>query len=82
MSGAFGRAFVRSSDAIWIISSGVVAADVNDGILATLPIDTGETRGPVGLTVRADATPTTPLTILMQTIRQAAKDIMPARVRS
>ncbi|UIK08287.1 pca operon transcription factor PcaQ [Neorhizobium galegae] len=79
VSDAFGRAFVRSSDAIWIISAGVVAADIEDGVLATLPIDTSETRGPVGLTIRADANPSTPLSILMQTIRQAAVEIMPAR---
>ncbi len=79
VSDAFGRAFVRSSDAIWIISTGVVAADIEDGVLATLPIDTSETRGPVGLTIRADANPSTPLSILMQTIRQAAAEIMPAR---
>jgi LysR family pca operon transcriptional activator len=79
VSDAFGRAFVRSSDAIWIISTGVVAADIEDGVLATLPIDTSETRGPVGLTIRADINPSTPLSILMQTIRQAAAEIMPAR---
>jgi LysR family pca operon transcriptional activator len=74
VSDAFGRAFVRASDAIWIISAGVVADDVQDGMLATLPIDTHETRGPVGLTIRADTTPSTPLSILMQTIRQAAAE--------
>ncbi|WP_037086549.1 pca operon transcription factor PcaQ [Rhizobium sp. CF080] len=79
VSDAFGRAFVRSSDAIWIISAGVVAADIKDGILATLPIDTSETRGPVGLTIRADANPSASLSILMQTIRQAAAEIMPAQ---
>ncbi|CDZ46360.1 Pca operon transcription factor PcaQ [Neorhizobium galegae bv. officinalis] len=79
VSDAFGRAFVRSSDAIWIISTGVVAADIEDRVLATLPIDTSETRGPVGLTIRADVNPSTPLSILMQTIRQAAAEIMPAR---
>ncbi len=78
VSSAFGRAFVRSSDAIWIISAGVVATDIEDGILATLPIDTRETRGPVGLTLRTDTSPSTPLTILMQTIRQAAAELTPA----
>jgi LysR family pca operon transcriptional activator len=72
VSDAFGRAFVRSSNAVWIISSGVVADDVDDGSLALLPIDTSETRGPVGLTMRADITPSLPLMILMQTIREAA----------
>ncbi|MGI2035431.1 pca operon transcription factor PcaQ [Rhizobium panacihumi] len=76
VSDAFGRAFVRQSDAIWIISRGVIATDLADGFLAALPIDTSETRGPVGLTIRADATPSLPLTILMQTIRQAAEDVV------
>ncbi|WP_457588007.1 pca operon transcription factor PcaQ [Ensifer canadensis] len=72
VSDAFGRAFVRTSDAIWIISAGVVASDIEDGTLAVLPIDTSETKGPVGLTMRADAVPSLPLAILMQTIREAA----------
>jgi len=72
VSDSFGRAFVRSSDAIWIISNGVVATDIEDGLLATLPIDTSETKGPVGLTIRTDTIPSLPLTILMQTIREAA----------
>jgi pca operon transcription factor PcaQ len=78
VSDAFGRAFVSSSDAVWIISAGVVAEDIKHGLLATLPIDTSETKGPVGLTIAADAVPSAPLSILMQTIRQAAMEIMPS----
>ncbi|OWK22888.1 hypothetical protein AJ87_38140 [Rhizobium yanglingense] len=74
VSDSFGRAFLRSSDAIWIISTGVVAADIEDGVLAVLPIDTSETKGPVGLTMRTDAIPSLPLSILMQTIREAARE--------
>lgn len=74
MSDSFGRAFLRASDAIWIISNGVVANDVADGRLALLPVDTGETKGPVGLTMRADAVPSLPQSILMQTIREAADE--------
>ncbi|MEK1944845.1 MAG: pca operon transcription factor PcaQ [Ensifer adhaerens] len=77
VSDAFGRAFVRASDAIWIISAGVVASDIEDGTLAVLPIDTSETKGPVGLTMRADSIPSLPLSILMQTIREAATAIAP-----
>lgn len=76
VSDAFGRAFVRMSDAIWIISSGVVAGDIADGMLAALPIDTSETKGPVGLTLRTDVPPSLPLSILMQTIRQAAAEVI------
>ncbi|MGO4569671.1 pca operon transcription factor PcaQ [Rhizobium sp. 2YAF20] len=72
VSDAFGRAFVRMSDAIWIISAGVVARDIESGLLAMLPIDASETRGPVGITMRTDSTPSLPLSILIQTIREAA----------
>jgi LysR family pca operon transcriptional activator len=53
VSDSFGRAMVLQSDAIWVISEGVVAPDVALGDLALLPIDTAETRGAVGLTTRA-----------------------------
>ncbi len=75
VSDSFGRAFVRASDAIWIISAGVVANDIEDGALAVLPVDTSETKGPVGLTMRNDAIPSLPLSILMQTIREAAMEV-------
>ncbi|CAH0342014.1 pca operon transcription factor PcaQ [Rhizobium sp. CECT 9324] len=75
VSDSFGRAFVRNTDAIWIISAGVVASDLDDGTLASLPIDTSETKGPVGLTVRTDAIPSMPLTVLTDTIRQAAREV-------
>ena len=56
-------------------AAGVVATDLADGMLAALPIDTSETKGPVGLTVRADAVPSMPLSLLMRTIREAAVDV-------
>ena len=52
VSTAFGRSFVASTDAVWIISEGVVARDVEGGALALLPVDTEDTWGPVGLTTR------------------------------
>ena len=52
VSDSFGRAFVRSSDAIWIISRGVVAAEIASGEFVELPIDTGSTMGAVGLVSR------------------------------
>lgn len=54
VSAAFGRAYLRQSDAIWLISEGVVEADRRDGFLDILPVDTSETLGSVGLTTRAD----------------------------
>ncbi|SES44960.1 LysR family transcriptional regulator, pca operon transcriptional activator [Rhizobium sp. NFR03] len=78
VSDAFGRAFIQMSDAVWIISEGVVANDIENGLLAKLPIDTRETRGPVGLTMRADAIASLPLSILLQTIREAASVLHPS----
>lgn len=53
VSGAFGRVHTRRSDAVWFISSGVVAKEVAEGTLIRLPLDMQLTRGPVGLMVRA-----------------------------
>ncbi|HVX71641.1 MAG TPA: pca operon transcription factor PcaQ [Devosia sp.] len=53
VSDAFGRAMIRQSDAIWVISEGVVAPDIESGETCSLPVDTSETRGAVGLTIRA-----------------------------
>ncbi|MDQ0457810.1 pca operon transcription factor PcaQ [Rhizobium paknamense] len=73
VSDSFGRAFVRGTDAVWVISEGVVAGDIQEGALATLPLDMSGTSGPVGLTMRADVLPSLPLTLLMQAIRNAAQ---------
>ncbi|MEL6125564.1 MAG: pca operon transcription factor PcaQ [Pseudomonadota bacterium] len=54
VSGAFGRIHARTTDAVWIISGGVVAAELADGVLARLPFDTSLTSGPVGLMTRPD----------------------------
>jgi LysR family pca operon transcriptional activator len=75
VSDSFGRALVRRSDAIWIISEGVVAADLETGELQLLPIDTSETRGSVGLTTRADFGPSTALEILSRTIRTTVEQL-------
>jgi LysR family pca operon transcriptional activator len=55
VSGAFGRVYTRESDAVWIISRGVVWNELAEGRLMRLPFDTGLTRGPVGLLRREDA---------------------------
>lgn len=53
ISNDFGRAYVRQSDSIWIISAGVVAHDVAEGQLMLLPLDTRESLCPVGITTLA-----------------------------
>lgn len=69
VSDSFGRAFVERYDAIWLISRGVVSSEIRAGRLATLDIDTTETRGAVGLTTRAGEAPGLALSIMMATIR-------------
>lgn len=83
VSDSFGRAFVRQSDAVWIISEGVVRSDIADRQLIKLPIDTSETRGPVGLTMLADISPLPHLSALIHAIRWAAQGVMdPQDVRN
>ncbi|MEP3278045.1 MAG: pca operon transcription factor PcaQ [Stappiaceae bacterium] len=60
VSGAFGRVYTRNSNAVWIISGGVVAEEIKDGHLVRLPVDTSITEGPVGLMSRPD-TPRSPV---------------------
>lgn len=73
VSDTFARAFLRTNDAVWIISAGVVANDLADGTLVALPVDTAETLGPVGLTMRADG-PIRPGTeLLARAIRAASR---------
>lgn len=68
----FGRAYVRASDAVWIISYGVVALDLAEGHLAELPFDMAQTLGPVGLTTRADAVATPALLMFTAALREVA----------
>ncbi len=72
VSDSFGRAFLRQSDAVWIISTGVVANELTSGAFVTLPVNTEETKGPVGLTMRTDTAPSPAFAVLLKTIREAA----------
>ncbi|MFC0010055.1 pca operon transcription factor PcaQ [Devosia nitrariae] len=72
VSNAFGRSYVRQTDAIWIISEGVVARDVAEGQLARLPVDTSETTGPVGLTTRIDTSQSLATTGFIEAVRAVA----------
>lgn len=54
VSGAFGRVHVRNSDAIWFISEGVVANEIEQGLLVALPVNTDTTLGPIGIMARDD----------------------------
>ncbi len=69
----FCRQYVLEFDAIWIISRGVVEHDIKSGALRVLDIDTSDTRGAVGLTIRADVEPSPALRLLMDTVASVAR---------
>lgn len=69
VSDSFGRAFLRSNDAIWIISRGVIEEELRTGQFAALPLDTSETIGSVGLTTRPDVETSSSTAIFMKTVR-------------
>lgn len=68
---ALGRALVRASPAVWFISGGVVAEEVEAKTLVPLPLGRLAQPGPVGLTLRSGQVPTDALTQLMVALREA-----------
>lgn len=71
VSNAFGRAFTRGGDAVWIISHGVVAGDIAEGMLVELKVDTRITLGPVGISTRAEEPQTPDLMLFSAALRDA-----------
>jgi LysR family pca operon transcriptional activator len=52
VSNSMGRAYTLLTDAVWVISEGVVAGDIAAGELIRLPVDLRATLGPIGITTR------------------------------
>lgn len=75
VSDSFGRAMLRQSDAVWIISEGVVAPDSDAGEIVFLPIDTAETRGAVGLTTHADIPGPAGVDLLSHAVRETVRGL-------
>ena len=71
VSDSFGRALVARHDAIWIISKGVVAAELDAGAFVRLDIDMTETQGAVGITTRLANDMTSSLQLFLQVIRDS-----------
>jgi LysR family transcriptional regulator, pca operon transcriptional activator len=74
VSDSFGRAMIRQSDAIWVISEGVVAPEIEIGEIGILPVDTAETRGAVGLTIRAGAPDPPGMALLATCLQTTVKE--------
>lgn len=75
VSGAFGRVAVAQSDAVWIISGGVVADDLARGRLARLPLDTSLMAGPVGIMLRSDDSIRPEVRALVRAVETAAREL-------
>jgi LysR family pca operon transcriptional activator len=57
VSMAFGRRYTRMTDAVWIISRGVIFDDLADGVLAELPVMTSHHRVGLRAPIRRPALP-------------------------
>ena len=74
-SPTFGRSYLRLSDAVWIVSRGVVADDIASGELIELPVDFDVVTGPVGITTRAGSEPSLAIQMLSRALRSVASDL-------
>lgn len=72
---SFSRAYVRTSDTVWIISYGVVARELNEGQLVRLPLSSHISGGPVGLTTRAGQQLSPAADILARALRETAREL-------
>ncbi|MDW8341056.1 MAG: pca operon transcription factor PcaQ [Geminicoccaceae bacterium] len=75
VSSDFARALLARTEAVWIISEGVVALDLEAGTLAGLPFDTAITAGPVGMTTRADERPAPVVALFTAIVRRRAAEL-------
>lgn len=72
VSGAFGRAMtLGSAQAVWFISRGVVARDIDAGRMVALPIDTSTMAGPVGIMARSEEDPKPTVRLFRQALLEA-----------
>jgi len=70
------RSVARTSEAVWLFSYVVRATALDEGTLFRLSVNAPETRGPVGLTQRADMPASVSLQLLMKAIRDVAAETL------
>jgi LysR family pca operon transcriptional activator len=71
-SPTFGRSYLKISDAIWIISRGVVGEDIASGELVQLPVEFDVVTGPVGITTLANVPPSPAIQFVNRALRAVA----------
>lgn len=75
VSPSFGRRYTRISDAVWIISRGVVADDLEQAMLVALPVPVDRPTGAVGITTRADRAAGPAFNRLRDALRHVAAEL-------
>ena len=75
VSPVFSISYLKSTDAIWIISRSVVRAEFAASTLIELPFDTGATFGPIGLTTRIGGLPSLAAAQVVEALRRSAARI-------
>lgn len=69
VSGAFGRSMTLGpKQAVWVISEGVIASDLQSGQMVRLDIDTSEMSGPIGIMARSEEDPTPQMRLFRQAL--------------
>jgi len=69
---AFGREVVLNSDTVWFISEGVVRPEIENGVIAVLPIRNELLGGPVGITLRQNVELSPQAAAFISVIRSAS----------
>lgn len=69
---AIGRGLLTQSNAVWFISRGVIADELDRGVLVEIPTGVGFLSGAVGLTHRQSGRPVPGLALLMQLAQDGA----------
>lgn len=77
---AFGRRLVQLSDAVWFISRGVVASELQDASLAALHLDEDLQGAPVGISLREDGSSSPEQDSLIEALADAAKRRAPSAI--
>jgi LysR family pca operon transcriptional activator len=75
---AIGREVVQQSDAVWFISRGVVAHEVDQGTLRIARMNQPMIVGPVGISLRENMTESAELQALIVALRLVAARLRPA----
>ena len=66
------RSYTAHSDAVWLTPVSAAQADLNTGVLSALPVSMNGSEELVGLTLRADATPTDAQHLVLTVVRELA----------